>query len=114
MLGTFAVATQIWSLKQYLAYAAGLFDYLTRDVARALTGALLHMLSPGGRLLIANFTPETSDAAFMEAFMDWQLVYRDEADMRLLLQGVPPASIEGLEQFRDENENVTYLRVVRR
>jgi hypothetical protein len=50
----------------------------------------------------------------MEAFMDWRLVYRDEADMRLLLHGVAPADVDSLEQFRDDNGHVTYLRLVRR
>jgi len=58
-----------------LAYAAGLYDYLPDEAARALTTALFRMLRPGGRLLIANFTPAAFDAAFMEAMLDWHLVY---------------------------------------
>jgi extracellular factor (EF) 3-hydroxypalmitic acid methyl ester biosynthesis protein len=97
-----------------LVYASGLFDYLPQDLARALTEALFRMLAPGGRLLIANFTPDTADAAFMEAFMDWQLVYRDEAAMRGLAGSLPSPEIEELEQFRDDNAHITYMRLVRR
>jgi extracellular factor (EF) 3-hydroxypalmitic acid methyl ester biosynthesis protein len=97
-----------------LVYASGLFDYLQQDLARALADAMFRMLAPGGRLLIANFTPDTRDAAFMEAFMDWQLVYRDEESMRGLVQSISACDIAGAEQFRDDNGNLTYLRVVRR
>lgn len=39
-----------------LAYAAGLYDYLTAEAAQALTLRLFNMLAPGGTLLIANFS----------------------------------------------------------
>jgi extracellular factor (EF) 3-hydroxypalmitic acid methyl ester biosynthesis protein len=96
-----------------LVYAAGLFDYLQRDLARALAEAMFRMLTPGGRLLLANFTPDTRDAAFMEAFMDWQLVYRDEQQMRALIDAIPSFEMEYVDQFRDANANITYLRAVR-
>jgi len=64
-----------------LAYAAGLYDYLDTELAAALTEALFRMLAPQGPLLIANFTPDTRDAAFMEACMDWHLIYRDERQL---------------------------------
>jgi extracellular factor (EF) 3-hydroxypalmitic acid methyl ester biosynthesis protein len=67
-----------------LIYTAGLYDYLEERVARALTARLTDMLAPGGRLLIANFTTNLPDIAYMEAFMDWKLIYRNEADMRNL------------------------------
>lgn len=97
-----------------LVYASGLFDYLQHDLARALTDAMFRMLSHGGRLLIANFTPETRDAAFMETFMDWQLVHRGEDQMRALAGSIPEKDVEALQQFRDDQGNITYLRLVRR
>lgn len=57
-------------------YSAGLYDYLSDDVARRLTAKLAGMLNPHGRLLIANMLPELPAAAYMEAVMDWTLVYR--------------------------------------
>lgn len=97
-----------------LVYASGLFDYLQQPLARALADAMFRMLAPGGRLLIANFTPDTSDAAWMETFMDWRLVYRGEEQMRGLTESIAASDLEHLEQFRDDNGNITYLRVVRR
>ena len=97
-----------------LAYAAGLYDYLDDDVARALTATLFRMLRPGGRLLIANFTPATHDAAFMETFMDWRLIYRTPEEVRRLAGSIDPATVAVMEQFADENHHVTYMRVVKR
>lgn len=97
-----------------LAYAAGLYDYLEDDVARALTATLFRTLRPGGRLLIANFTPATQDAAFMEAVMDWYLVYRTPAQVRALAQSLPQHEVGAVEQFSDENRHITYLRVEKR
>ena len=96
-----------------LAYAAGLYDYLEDDLARTLTTALFRILAPGGRLLIANFTPATYDAAFMEAFMDWRLTYRTPSQVRALAASIPAADVAGIEQFSDENRHVTYMRVIK-
>ncbi len=38
-------------------------------------------LAFGGMLLIANFTPDSHGRGYMEAFMDWQLIYRDESQL---------------------------------
>jgi len=97
-----------------LAYAAGLYDYLDDDLARALTATLFRTLRSGGRLLIANFTPVTHDAAFMETFMDWRLVYRTPEAVRTLASSIAPAEVAGIEQFSDENKHVTYMRVEKR
>lgn len=97
-----------------LVYAAGLYDYLEPGIARVLTTTLFCALRPGGRLLIANFTPATRDAAFMETFMDWNLVYRTPEEVRGLAGSIAPSAIAAIEQFSDENQHVTYMRVVRR
>ena len=97
-----------------LAYAAGLYDYLDDEVARALTWALFRTLRPGGRVLIANFTPDTYDAAFMETFMDWRLVYRTPEQVRSLADLIPADDVEAVEQFADDNRHVAYMRVIKR
>lgn len=97
-----------------LAYAAGLYDYLDADLGRALTATLFRTLAPGGRLLIGNFTTATLDAAFMETFMDWRLVYRTPAEVRALADAIPCDEVAAIEQFCDDNRHVAYMRVVRR
>jgi hypothetical protein len=61
-----------------LAYAAGLYDYLKAEAARALTLRLFNMLAPSGTLFIEIFLTGIPDAGFMEAAMDWWLICRGE------------------------------------
>lgn len=92
-------------------YAAGLYDYLEAKVAQALTGRLFEMTAPGGQMLVPNFTPQVQDRAYMEAFMDWRLIYRDERDMEGLLASIDPNEIAGRRIYRDPGGAVVYLSV---
>lgn len=67
-----------------LVYAAGLFDYLDDRVARRLARWMFDRLNPGGTLLIANFVPEAPGLGYLEAVMDWPLLYRSEAEVARL------------------------------
>ena len=74
-----------------LIYSAGLYDYLSDDVARRLTAKLAGMLNPRGRLLIANMLPELPSAGYMEAVMDWWLIYRTIPQLKALAEGLADA-----------------------
>ena len=93
-----------------LIYSAGLYDYLPDALARRLTARLLQMLRPGGRLLIANFVPGGSGRGYMELFMDWTLVLRDEAAMRELALA---AGARQVHSFQDPHRNVVYAELLR-
>ena len=99
---------------QNLIYTAGLYDYLSQNVAQRLTHRMFDMLAPGGRLVIANFALSTPDAGYLEAFMDWWLVYRDEAQMRGLTDGIAPEQVGMVNLFRDSVGHVIYLELERR
>ena len=94
-----------------LVYAAGLFDYLEAPVAAALTARMFELVAPGGHLLLANFTPDTPDIGFMEAISEWHLVYRTEADMWALLDGI--AGQTAARTWRDPGGCIVYLEVER-
>jgi extracellular factor (EF) 3-hydroxypalmitic acid methyl ester biosynthesis protein len=66
-------------------YSAGLYDYLEPTFAQLVTHKLIDMVRPGGRLLIGNYTHDTRDAGYMEAFMGWKLLYRDGDTMLRLI-----------------------------
>ena len=96
-----------------LVYAAGLYDYLEHKVAAQLTATLFSMLRPGGRLLVANFAPSLRDAGYMEAFLDWVLIYRDEPEVERFVEQIPVHEIASRRLFRDAPGNVVYLEVRR-
>ena len=92
-------------------YAAGLFDYLNHPVASALTARMFEMTRPGGLLLIPNFLPGVLDRGYMEAFMDWRLIYRDHADMQALVAALPAMEVADYEIFDDGDDAITFLLV---
>jgi hypothetical protein len=97
-----------------LVYTAGLYDYLTDPVAERLTCALFNAVRPGGTMLIANFLPDIADAGYMESFMDWHLIYRNDQQMRELVGVLTPSSIAAVRQFHDAHDHITFLEVTRR
>jgi SAM-dependent methyltransferase len=92
-----------------LVYAAGLLDYLPDEVAEALAGDMIRMLGPGGTLLLSNFLPGNHGRGYMEAFMDWHLICRDEEDMRRLIAAIPPDVIADAGTYRDPHENIVFM-----
>jgi extracellular factor (EF) 3-hydroxypalmitic acid methyl ester biosynthesis protein len=100
------------TLREYdFVYAAGLFDYLSAPVAGALTQRMFDMVRPGGRMLIPNFRIGTRDRGYMESFMDWHLIYRNEKDMCGLVSVLPKRSVADFQIFDHDVDTVTYLMV---
>ena len=93
------------------AYAAGLLDYLVAPVAMRLIERMFSFLKPGGKLLIANFTPAGEDIGYMEAFMDWWLIYRTSDELRELLSGLPSEEVANVEIYEDARGVVAYAVV---
>ena len=123
--GHLAVKTQHGSVKQILTrglrdwgfdfiYVAGLFDYLSQPVGRRLCEVLFAALNPGGRLLAANFTPGIKDVGYMEAFMDWFLIYRNEEQLRDLASGIPASELAGIRSWMDPARNIVYVLAQKR
>jgi extracellular factor (EF) 3-hydroxypalmitic acid methyl ester biosynthesis protein len=97
--------------KYDLVYAAGLFDYLSAPVAAAFARRMFDMVRPGGTMLIPNFVTGTRDTGYMESFMDWHLIYRNEADMRAMSAALPQDEVGGAQVFEDDVNTITYLLV---
>jgi extracellular factor (EF) 3-hydroxypalmitic acid methyl ester biosynthesis protein len=96
-----------------LIYASGLYDYLPDRTAQTLTSVLFGMLGKRGRLLIGNFAPEMRDIGYMEAVMDWRLLYRTEVDMLGLTALIDPGQIGTIRTFREPHKNIVFLDVER-
>jgi SAM-dependent methyltransferase len=96
-----------------LIYAAGLYDYLPDEPARALTTNLACRLAPGGRLLVGNLSPAPHVVGFMEALMDWPLVWRTQAQVAALAD-VQAGLVASCTSFVDATETIAYLELTRR
>jgi extracellular factor (EF) 3-hydroxypalmitic acid methyl ester biosynthesis protein len=79
------------SQSQYdFIYCAGLFDYLSDQVCRRLMTLLYSWLAPGGLLLATNVHPSNPRRHTMDLVMEWNLIYRDAAQMA----AIRPTGIE--------------------
>lgn len=94
-----------------LIYAAGLYDYLSTPLAQRLTEKLFAMLNPGGHLLLANYLPDIATAGYMEAFMDWWLIYRSGREILQLAETLPEPAIESLCVYPDDTRNIGFLEI---
>jgi SAM-dependent methyltransferase len=89
-----------------LVYSAGMFDYLDSPLATRIVSTVAKMLRPGGRLMVANFLPESFGRGYMEAFLDWRLRYRSLQE----LVDLGRDSLLRLENsFVDPSRNVGYV-----
>lgn len=96
-----------------LIYSAGLFDELdTRSAVRAVS-AMFAMLKPRGKICIANLVPGIRDAAYVEAFMNWWMVYRASGPLQGLLAELPRREVAGWRTFIDPTDQVAFLEVTR-
>lgn len=95
-------------------YAAGLYDYLEARIATRLTSLIFDMLRPGGRLLIGQFAPDLEGIGYLESFLNWEMVYRNETEVDTLTKDIPQANIAHKNIFRDEYQNAVFLELIKR
>lgn len=73
-----------------MIYCAGLFDYLADKACSRLIAYFERHLKPGGTLLVTNVHSNNPERHWMEHFMEWYLIYRDEAGIvELFPEGLP-------------------------
>ncbi|QLY26158.1 class I SAM-dependent methyltransferase [Bdellovibrio sp. KM01] len=72
-----------------MIYTAGLFDYFTEPIARRTAERMLDAVKPGGKIIIGNFCADNYKyGPFLELFLDWHLIYRTEADLMRVFDGL--------------------------
>ncbi|MGG4046137.1 MULTISPECIES: class I SAM-dependent methyltransferase [Paenibacillus] len=92
-------------------YSVGVFDYLPNGVAKKLVNELFNLLNPGGRLLIANWLPDTPSIAYMEAALDWWITYRTKEQMQELIEDIPKGNISNVDIFIEKYEVVVFMEI---
>lgn len=71
-------------------YCAGLFDYLADKACARLIAYFDKHLRPGGTLLVTNVHSNNPERFWMEHFMEWYLIYREEAGLTQLFPDTLP------------------------
>lgn len=64
-----------------LVYTLGLTDYLDDRAMALLHRMAKAVLAPGGEFILANFVPGHLAIGWMEAVMEWQLIYREPEEL---------------------------------
>ncbi len=64
-----------------LIYTLGLTDYFDAHLMSLFFQLMKACLAPGGTNMLANFAPHHMATGWMDAVMDWHLIYRDEAEL---------------------------------
>ncbi len=106
------ILTNRYELGEFdLIYAAGLYDYLPHKVAVSLTSKCLQMLKPGGTFLFANYHSETPDEGYMEAFMDWSLILRTEAEVWAIIDQSVDRNTVDVEVKFGKNGTIVYAAI---
>ena len=93
---------------------SGLCDNLSDPMADHFIAGLVEALAPGGTLLLSNFAPSLVDIGYMEAFMDWNLNYRDEAQLLDLVESAAAGRLESMRTYRDPHGNIVFVEAVGR
>ena len=60
--------------------------------------------------MIPNFMPMI-ESGYMEAFMDWYMIYRDMHEMEKLSHGIPADKIENKRIFCDTFNRMVFLEI---
>jgi extracellular factor (EF) 3-hydroxypalmitic acid methyl ester biosynthesis protein len=97
-----------------LIYSTGLYDYLDERIATKLTHRMFEMLNPKGRVIIANFMPNLWCTAYMEALLDWNLIYRTTDEMQALSSTIPVAEVSRCSTFIEENKNIAFMEILKK
>jgi extracellular factor (EF) 3-hydroxypalmitic acid methyl ester biosynthesis protein len=95
-------------------YAAGLYDYLTLPIAQRVTEILFALLNPGGRLLLANYVPGVAYAGFIEAILDWWLIYRSKSELLTIADTLSEEQFVSYNIFLEEHRYIAMLEIERK
>ncbi|MFN4281934.1 MAG: hypothetical protein ACK4NA_04745 [Alphaproteobacteria bacterium] len=96
---------------QDLIYTVGLIDYLAPKRVKSLVGTLYNSLAVGGTLIVGNMHRCAGSNLWpMEFLTDWNIIYRDAAEMAAFAVGLPGAAYE---TFYDSTQRVVMVRIVK-
>jgi len=76
-----------------LVYSGGILETLPPAAAQGFARTLFTMVAPGGMLFITHFLSSLDEAGFLEAFLDWRMRYRNQAELFELVKELPTQTV---------------------
>lgn len=96
-----------------VVYTAGILETLPKPGALALVRGLFALLAPAGTLIATQFLPGLEEAAFLETFLDWRMVYRPRGEIHDLVQALPAEKLASW-RYSENDESTLAIVVLRR
>ena len=97
-----------------LVYCAGLMETLPHPAAASVARALFSMLRHGGSLVVTQFLDGLAEAALLETYMDWPMVYRSKTETIALVQELLPDSVSEWSFVEDAERTMAIVTLHRR
>jgi SAM-dependent methyltransferase len=94
-----------------LVYAAGLYDYLSQKVATRMTSWMFNATRPGGITLLTNFVHDVLEAGYMEAFMQWELIFRSPEELVDTARRIPADQIAATKTYVEDGAAVVFVEL---
>jgi SAM-dependent methyltransferase len=97
-----------------LVYCTGLMEALPQPSAAGLARALFSMLRPGGILVLTHFLDRLAEAALLETYMDWHMVYRSRPEAIALVHDLLPDSVSEWSYVENAERTMGFVTLQRR
>lgn len=92
-------------------YAAGLYDYLSQKLATRLTTWMFNATAPAGVTLLTNYLPDIVGAGYMEAFMEWNLIFRSPEELVDTARRIPGDQIAGKRVYIEKDQRIVFVEL---
>lgn len=94
-------------------YAAGLYDYLNQRLATRMTSWMFDATRPGGLTLLTNYVRDIVGDGYMEAFMDWELIFRSPEELEDTTRRIAPGQIAGRKTYTEDDGMVVFVELLK-
>jgi hypothetical protein len=72
---------------------------------------MFNATQPGGTTLLTNFLHGITTAGYIEAFMDWELIYRSAEELEDTASRIPVELIANKKIYTEENNNIAFVEL---
>jgi hypothetical protein len=92
-------------------YAAGLYDYLSQKLATRMTSWMFNTTRPGGITLLTNYLRDIDGDGYMEAFMEWELIFRSPEELADTASRIPAEQIADKKTYLEEGGMIVFVEL---
>lgn len=92
-------------------YAAGLYDYLSQRLATRMTTWMFNATRPTGLTLLTNYARDIVGDGYMEAFMQWELIFRTPEELMDTASRIAPDQIANVRTYHEDDGMVIFVEL---